>query len=98
MTGVYTYIADGDRGLEIRSGAATSNFETPDYADGVFGMNNYAYVVDRSQGLYIVDAVDLAKPKLIGRCDTPGDAQAVVVAGSYIYIADGSAGLAIIKL
>ncbi len=59
---------------------------------------NYAYVVDATAGLYIIDVSLPSAPAEVGFCILPDDAFDVAVAGNYAYVADGNRGLRIIDV
>src|SRR5512145_21629 len=64
---------------------------TPGLAVGVTHAGHYAYVVDQSNGLYVINVSDPAHPSCVGNVDTPSYACDVAVAGNYAYIADNFA-------
>lgn len=59
---------------------------------------NYAYVIDATNGLVIVDVSDKEQPMLAGSCDAKGWSVGVAVSGDYAYVASGSDGLAIVDV
>jgi hypothetical protein len=56
---------------------------------------DYAYVVDYSNGLVIVDISNKSAPTLAGSYNTAGNAYDVAVSGNYVYVADEANGLVI---
>lgn len=71
--------------------------DTPGEAQGVFILDNYAYIADASSGIRIIDVMNAAAPKEIGFYDTLGTASGIFVSGIYIYVADGDRGLRILS-
>jgi hypothetical protein len=61
-------------------------------------VENYAYIADSKNGLFIIDISNPADPKEVVAYDTSGDAQDVVVVENYAYIADGESGLLILDI
>ncbi len=62
-------------------------------AQGVFAVDNRAFVADGFRGLAILDVANPTGPQRLGGVDTPGLARQVVVAGGLAYVADDQAGL-----
>ena len=87
------YIADLGGGLRVIDVSDPSNpqevgyCDTPSWANGVYVVGGYAYVVDYD-GLRIIDVSDPSDPQEVGYCDTPGWANGVYVVGGYAYVAD----------
>ncbi|MFA6001685.1 MAG: hypothetical protein WC828_06170 [Thermoleophilia bacterium] len=65
---------------------------------GVAVSGNYAYIVDGTSGLKIIDISNPANPQSAGSFNTPGSGEGVAVSGNYAYVADGSNGLRIINI
>ena len=60
--------------------------------------DEYAYLVDGSAGLRVVDVSDPEHPVKVGFYDSPGFARGLTVAGEYVYVADESAGLRVVDV
>ncbi len=60
--------------------------DTPDVANGVAVLGDYAYVADNSSGLQVLDITDPANPRIVGSVVTPDNAGGVTVSGNYAYI------------
>jgi hypothetical protein len=69
----------------------------PDPMD-IFIKDNYAYLVDRFEGLVICDVSDPNNPVKVGSCKTTGRLERVFVNGNYAYIANYDNGLHIIDI
>jgi hypothetical protein len=100
VSGNYSYVADGESGLQVVDISDPVNPEIVSSVDtgwarDVTVSGNYAYVVGDG-GLYVVDISDPFSPHITGNLDTPGSAQSVAVAGDFAYVADGEFGLQII--
>ena len=70
---------------------------TSDGAYAVCVSGDFAYIVNRNQGLQIIGISDRANPVLVGSYDTPWDATDVSVEGELAYLV-GYGGLAIIEI
>ena len=71
---------------------------TPGNASDIFISDEYAYVVDGTAGLQIIDVSDKTNPTISGSVDTPGEASGIFKNGKYAYVADGNQGLAVIDI
>lgn len=81
------------------SPTALSFLAIPGYANGVDVSGNYVYVAAGAAGLVVVDAADLAAPRIAGIADTPGNANDVRVDGNgFAYVADGASGLTVVDV
>ena len=67
-------------------------------AEGIFLVDQTAYVADGSSGLQVIDVSDPQNPAIIGSADTPGSARGVFVIDQTAYVADGSYGLQVIDV
>ena len=63
-----------------------------------FVVGNYAYVVDRSSGLHIIDIGTPASPIEVGSFDTENSVYDVYIQNNYAYIANGIDGLRILDI
>ncbi|MDP8239314.1 MAG: choice-of-anchor D domain-containing protein [Candidatus Hatepunaea meridiana] len=74
------------------------SYDTPGDAQGIFVVNDFAYVADGNSGLRMIDVTDPENPDEIGFYNTPGTSRAVFVIGNYAYVADFGSGLRIIDI
>ena len=58
---------------------------------------SFAYVVDDTAGLRVIDVSNPISPTEIGFYDTPGWAYGVAVSGNLAYVADDDGGLLILR-
>jgi hypothetical protein len=79
-------------------GYDTSGGDTNRPAVGVAVSGNYAYVVDGSAGLQVIDVRNPENPVRVGGYDTSGWANGVAVSGNYVFVADGQWGLQIFRI
>jgi hypothetical protein len=90
-------VVDLDNPLNPR---VTATIGAPDLNDprGIAVQFRYAFVVDRD-GLKVLDATDLARPKRVGSALVSlEDARNVYVARTYAYVSAGKQGLAIVDV
>ena len=104
-TAAHVLVASGEQGLSVvavgnPTAPALVHRRSPIVADvqGVFVVDNRAYVADGDRGLAVLDVSDPTAPTRLGGVDTPGAALQVVVRGSLAYVADGSAGLRVVNV
>lgn len=64
----------------------------------IFVLNDIAYYLTDTGGLFFIDVTDKSNPSLIGNISTPGTGSGVFVLGSYGYVADSQGGLRIINI
>ncbi|MBL9174294.1 MAG: hypothetical protein JNL10_12220, partial [Verrucomicrobiales bacterium] len=64
-------------------------------AQAVFVVEDRAFVAGGTEGLFIVNVSDPARPQLIGQLNTAGFARDVAVVGTVAYVADSENGLVI---
>lgn len=62
-------------------------YATADLAFDVAIAGNYAYIADRSDGLYVIDVSNPSDPTKVGQYTTAGQAYRVAVRDNYAYIA-----------
>ena len=102
VVGHYVYaVGDGLSIIDISNPVLptlTGNYDIPGYANDVYVMGGYAYVIDDDSGLLIIDIGNPALPTLKGSYNTSGYAYGVQVVGSYAYVADFTYGLNIIDI
>jgi hypothetical protein len=105
IAGTYAYILC-DRGLVVvdldnpLAPRVTAEIGAPDLADpqGVAVQFRYAFVADRD-GLKVLDATDLAHPRVVPGAFVPvGDARNVTVSRTYAYVSAGKNGIALINV
>ena len=105
IAGTYAYILC-DRGLVVvdldnpLAPRITAEIGAPDLVDptGVAVQFRYAFVADR-QGLKVLDATDLAHPRVVpGASVLVGDARNVTVSRTYAYVSAGKNGIALINV
>lgn len=59
---------------------------------------NFAYVVDGSEGLWVIDISDHKNPKKVGYSNTEGWARGLDISGNFAYIADNDKGILIFDI
>jgi len=59
---------------------------------------DYAYVIDDTEGLVIVDVSDKEKPVVAGSYNAVEDACSVAISGNYAYVTDKHDGLVIVDV
>jgi len=64
------------------------HFGTAADAQDVVVVNNYAYICNGANGLYVADISDSSLPDLVSHLSLPGNNVAMARAGSYLYLAD----------
>ncbi len=108
ISGVYAYVADYDKGLQvidIDPGSTdyltvVADADTPGKAWDVEVSGGYAYVADYDKGLQVIgidpDSEDYMT--ILATVDTPGKARDISVAGGYAYIADYDRGLQVVDI
>jgi len=105
IAGTYAYILC-DRGLVVvdldnpLAPRVTAEIGAPDLAEprGVAVQFRYAFVADR-QGLKVLDATDLAHPRLVQGAYVPvDDARNVGVSRTYAYISAGKSGVVLVNV
>lgn len=77
------------------------SYEIPgEYTSSIAISGDYAYVMDKSEGLHVVDISDPTNPTIAGSYDHPTDKYAfgLTISGNYAYVAHGEAGLVIIDI
>ena len=70
----------------------------PDLIQDIAIAGDYAYVVAKEAGLYVLDISNPRKPSVAASLDTPGEAYGVTIRGATAFIADGGAGLRIVDI
>jgi len=89
----YLCVAIGGDGLWVEDISDPKNpkegvrCDIPGYAEGVYIVDGYAYVVG-SDGLRVIDISDPENPKEVGSYDIGYQAKRVVVIGGYAYVSD----------
>lgn len=73
-------------------------YQTTGQANGVYILDNYAFIADGEKGLRIIDVNDLNNPFEIAYYDTPGTSNGIYIENNYAFIADGDNGLQIIDI
>ena len=90
---------EGARALVWGGGPfVTGNVDTPGFATDVAIARNYAYVMDDSRGLQVIDISNPQAPEVVGSVNTPGLALGVALVGNYAYVADAESGLLVIDI
>ena len=98
------YVAAGSQGLLVGANANLRNLATAESAGskdarGLFlDRGRDLYIADGIHGLAIVDVLDPAGPRLVGRLDTDGIAYDVFVDGETAYLADGPGGVTVVDV
>ena len=70
----------------------------PDEANGIYIIDELAYVADYMTGLLVFDISDRSNPIKISELDLSGDGMDVFVSGKFAYVACGYSGLQIIDI
>jgi hypothetical protein len=105
IAGTYAYILC-DRGLVVTDISnplepqVMAEIGAPDLEEprGVAVQFRYAFVVDR-QGLKVLDATDLAHPRIVPGAVVPvDDARTVTVSRTYAYVSAGKNGVALVNV
>jgi hypothetical protein len=103
----YLFIADGENGLKIVNMAteAVSYVNTGGFANSVYVQGqgriqeDHVYLLDREQGLYVIDITDISNPYILGTYEM--DSEPVSISkffhSSYVFIAD-NVGLKIVQV
>ena len=70
----------------------------PDEANGIYIVDDLAFVADYKKGLSVYDISDRLNPVKISEIDLPGDGMDVFVLDKFAYVASGNSGLQIIDI
>jgi hypothetical protein len=104
VQGDYVYLGEGfsltvldtsDPAMLIAIGQSSA---LPNLIQDVALAGNYAYVVAKESGLYVLDVSNRRRPSIAASLDTPGEAYGITIIGKTAFVADGSAGLRIIDI
>ncbi len=60
--------------------------------------SGFAFVADGPNGLFVIDVIDPAAPRLVGQLEDTDNARGVFATGGYAFVADGGAGLAVVDV
>ncbi len=76
-----------------RSPVEVGSCDTPEWAWGIYLLDNYAYVADKRSDLRIIDVSRPSSPKEVGYHKTPSWVHSIYVLGDYAYVGDCKSGL-----
>ena len=106
VDGDILYVAVAEEGFKILN--ISNPLQVSEIRTGTYGIlkdcrdvdlyENFLYVADDTNGVFIFDVHDPSNPILIGSCDTPGHALGIKIDGINAFIADGDSGLQIVQI
>ena len=70
----------------------------PDFLVAVAVSGSYAYVVDWSGSLHVIDVSHPDRAVVVGTCGARGPGHGIAVSGDYAYVAVGEAGLDVVDI